>query len=98
MAVLGHRFKTNFTNMLNKVLHNWNFFRIVRLVLGIMIMVQSIQFREYWFVLIGLVFTGMAIFDMGCAGGSCAAPPMRQQKQTNASSAEKNNITYEEVG
>jgi len=64
--------------MLQRALHNWNFFRIIRLVLGIMIMVQSIQFREYWFVLVGLVFTGMAVFDMGCAGSAGASPPIKQ--------------------
>jgi hypothetical protein len=84
--------------MLQRALHNWNFFRIVRLVLGVMIIVQSIQFREYWFVLVGIVFAAMAIFDMGCAGGACAAPPIKRSNQTDPNATEKNTIVYEEVG
>ncbi len=85
--------------MLQRAVHNWNFFRVIRLILGIMIIVQSIQFREYWVLLVGVLFTAMAVFDMGCAVGACAAPPhTRQNKQTDLASKESNNIIYEEVG
>lgn len=84
--------------MLQRAMHNWNFFRVIRLILGIMIIVQSIQFREYWFALVGLLFAGMAVFGMGCAGGACAAPPMKRSTQKDEDSTQKNTIVYEEVG
>lgn len=72
---------------------NWNIFRIIRLLLGLMIVIQSIQFKEYWFVLVGAAFAGLAVFDMGCAGGNCAAPPLSK----SATSQQLNETTYEEV-
>lgn len=83
--------------MWQRVATNWNLFRIIRLLLGVMIVVQSIQFREYWFVLVGALFAALAVFDMGCAGGSCVAPPTYNNigKQKNQKIED---TTYEEVG
>jgi hypothetical protein len=74
-----------------RITNNWNVFRVIRLLLGVMILVQSIQFREYWFVLLGGLFALLALLNMGCAGGNCATPTHRNthQKQTE--------ISYEEV-
>lgn len=74
---------------------NWNFIRFIRLGLGIMVIVQSIQFREYWFVFFGVLLAALAILDMGCASGACSAPPQKPTQQNTKSMEE---ITYEEVG
>ncbi|MCA0382757.1 MAG: hypothetical protein LCH58_11380 [Bacteroidetes bacterium] len=74
---------------------NWNFIRFIRLALGIMVIVQSIQFREYWFVFFGVLLAVLAILDMGCASGACGVPP---QKQTQQNTKPMEEITYEEVG
>lgn len=81
--------------MWQRISTNWNIFRIIRLLLGIMIMVQSIQFKEYAFVLVGTLFAGLALFDLGCAGGSCSAPGNQMRKPV---SQKMEDITYEEVG
>lgn len=80
--------------MWQQVVSNWNLMRIIRLGLGIMVIVQSIQFKEYWFVLIGILLAGLAIFNMGCASGACGVPPI--QNRSTAKTMEE--IEYEEVG
>lgn len=80
--------------MWQRVVSNWNLMRIIRLGLGIMVIVQSIQFKEYWFVLIGLLLAGLALFDMGCASGACGVPPVQQRTATKS----MEEIEYEEVG
>ena len=79
--------------MWQRVVSNWNVMRIIRLGLGILVIVQSIQFKEYWFVLMGLLLAGLALFDLGCASGACGMPPA--QPRTAAKSMEE--IEYEEV-
>ncbi len=81
-----------------KVTHNWNFMRIIRLGLGLMVTIQSIQYGEYWFALVGVLLSGLAVMDMGCASGACSAPPRSSaSKEPNVLSTQKE-ITYEEVG
>jgi hypothetical protein len=70
---------------------NWNIFRFIRLMLGLMIVIQSIQFKEYWFILVGGLFAVLALLDMGCVSGNCAAPIYRRSTQ------KPEEITYEEV-
>lgn len=74
-----------------RVTSNWNIFRVIRLLLGLMIVIQSIQFKEYWFVLVGGLFAVLALLDMGCVAGNCAAPTYRNTTQ------KPEEITYEEV-
>lgn len=85
--------------MRQRVLNYWHFFRVLRLVLGIMITVQSLQVKEYGFALAGILFAAMAIFNMGCMGGACAVPyngPKRNH--ADATAPQKTIIEYEEVG
>ncbi|MCC6759815.1 MAG: hypothetical protein IT252_01295 [Chitinophagaceae bacterium] len=81
--------------MWQRVTTNWNFIRFIRLGLGIMVIVQSIQFREYWFVFFGVLLAALAILDMGCSSGACGVPPQKPTQQNTKSMEE---ITYEEVG
>lgn len=77
--------------MLYTILHNWTFFRFLRLAMGMLIIVQGILGKDWFFALAGLAFSLMALFNTGCcAGSSCAAPI---SKYTDS----KKDITYEEV-
>lgn len=74
---------------------NWNFVRFLRLGMGLAIMVQAILARDVVFAIAGLVFTGMAVFNVGCCGaGGCS---------TNTVAGNENNadipkqVVYEEV-
>jgi hypothetical protein len=47
--------------------------------IGLVILVQALMAADILFGLIGLLFTGMAVFNASCCGaGSCAAPPAKK--------------------
>lgn len=76
--------------MKNQLFNHWNIFRVLRLILGIVIIIQSFYTRNYTFGIIGLLFSLMSVFNVGCCGTTCST--------TNFSkSNEPEDITYEEV-
>ncbi len=69
--------------MKERFLSGWNFIRVLYLVLGLMVLVQSVIQREWAGVLFGIYFSAMGLFAFGCAsgtcfGGSCSALPDKQ--------------------
>jgi hypothetical protein len=72
-------------------LQNWNFFRVLRLVAGIAILVQAVLAKDILFGIAGLWFTAMPLFNIGCcATGNCSTgtkKPTEPEKE----------ISYEEV-
>lgn len=80
--------------MKQAILSNWNFMRFLRLGLGIAIVVQSVMAKDWTLGILGLLFAGMAVLNIGCCGtGGCAAPP----KKTSETTKEIKDISYEEV-
>ena len=72
------------------VFNNWTFIRLLRLVMGIVIVVQAVIAKDILFGIAGLLFTGLAVFNLGCCGtGGCYTP-------INKSNTIKE-ISYEEV-
>lgn len=60
------------------ILGNWNFMRFLRLGLGIFIIVQSVIVKDWTMGLLGIMFTLMPIFNIGCCGtGNCAMTPSK---------------------
>ena len=83
--------QVNFAFMKNKIFSNWNFMRVLRLGMGIAILVQAILAKEVLFVIAGLLFSGMAVLNIGCCGtGGCGVPTKKTLETTK-------DITYEEV-
>ncbi|MBS4043045.1 MAG: hypothetical protein KGZ59_04460 [Chitinophagaceae bacterium] len=76
--------------MKNQILSNWNFMRVLRLIFGIIILIQSIITKQYTFSIIGLLFSLLAVFNVSCCGTSCST----NFKQTNNKSED---LVYEEV-
>lgn len=75
------------------ILSNWTFMRALRLVLGIIIVVEAVMAKDMIFGLVGLFFSGMALFNAGCCGtGACYTPV---KKDTNINNTK--DISYEEV-
>lgn len=66
--------------MKQRLLTGWNFIRVLYLIAGVMMLVQSVADRQWMLALIGLYFAGMGLFAVGCAGGSCYAPPVSTSK------------------
>lgn len=77
--------------MKQATLSNWNFMRFFRLGLGIAIIVQSVMAKDWTMGILGSLFAGMAVFNVGCCGaGGCSTP-------TRKTSANTKDISYEEV-
>ena len=77
--------------MIQSILSNWNFMRFIRLVLGIAIIVQSVIAKDWTMGIIGVLFTSMPVFNVGCCGSNgCATPVKNNKEQTK-------DISYEEV-
>lgn len=74
------------------IFSNWNLVRLARLLMGIAILVQAALLADVLFIVLGILFTALPVFNIGCGcNNSCyTAPP---KKQTN-----EKEITYEEVG
>lgn len=72
-------------------LRNWNFMRVLRLALGIFIIVQGVQTKEWVFVALGGLFSLMPLLNMGCCGASgCNTAISKSHEKTE-------DITYEEI-
>jgi hypothetical protein len=77
--------------MIAALLKNWSFFRLLRLLVGIMIVIQAIEIRDVILVLLGGVFCFMPLFNIGCCSvNTCFVSKV---KSTN----DKTDIDYEEV-
>ena len=73
------------------ILNNWNFMRFVRLALGIGLIVQSTLAANWTMGILGLLFTAMPVFNIGCCGTAGCTTPVKKSSET------PKDITYEEV-
>jgi hypothetical protein len=77
--------------MKNRIFNNWSFPRIIRLIIGIIIIIDAIYSKDVLIGVLGLFFTSMAVFSLGCcAVGGCYSPT-----KNGLGSAE--NFNYDEV-
>jgi len=78
--------------MKQTILSGWNLYRVLSLVRGLMVVVQSIILKDVFFGLMGLLLSGLAILNIGCCGvGGC-------QVNTRGNHEHKTtDISYEEV-
>ena len=78
--------------MKQAIFSNWNFMRFLRLALGIFIIAQSVFAKDWTMGILGILFTLMPVFNIGCCGmGGCAAAAPKINAETTK------DITYEEV-
>ena len=74
-------------------LTGWNFMRLLRLVLAMIILVQGVIVKDWTFFVMGGFLALMAFLNIGCCGvNGCSVPT----KKNNATTT--NEIHYEEVG
>lgn len=77
--------------MKDRILSNWNLPRILRVIIGIVIMGMAISREDISSGIIGAVFTGMGVFNIGCCGfGACYTPVKNSKKDSK-------DISFEEV-
>lgn len=72
------------------ILQGWNFVRIFRLGLGIAIIIQGIVAKELMTVILGAIFGGIALANIGCCGTNGCAINSRTTNKTQR-------IDYEEL-
>ena len=73
------------------ILTNWTFMRVLRLGLGLAVLAQAVIAKDVLFALLGLAFTAMPVFNIGCCGTAGCAVPSKKEPGTTK------DITYEEV-
>ena len=72
------------------IFSNWGVFRVVRLVMGIAIIVQSFLFKDILLGIAGILFTAMALFNMGCCGvNGCSVPVQKKPESQKDISCEE---------
>ena len=79
------------TTMKQIILSNWNFMRFLRLGLGIAIIIQSTLAGNWTMGILGLLFTAMPVFNIGCCGSAGCTTPVKKSSET------AKDIRYEEV-
>ena len=57
--------------MKERLTTGWNFQRIIYLVIGIFILIQSLIELHWMGILFGSYFASMGLFAFGCASGNC---------------------------
>ena len=76
--------------MMYSIMNNWNFLRIIRLLLAVFITIEGGRSGDYLMLTLGLLFSGMALFNKGC----CVAGVCNSQMTSEDSEKE---VVYEEV-
>lgn len=77
--------------MKNRILNNWNLPRVLRVMIGIVILVMAISRADLASGIIGAVFTGMGVFNISCCGSGACYTPIKNSKK------DLKDISYEEV-
>lgn len=77
---------------MKNVFTGWHFMRVIRLLLGMFIFISSLYRGGWPIAIMGLLFAGMTIINIGCCcGPSCYAPIAPPAQKSN------HDIQYEEV-
>lgn len=64
--------------MLKSFFNNWNFSRVLRLSLGLIVLVQAIMSKDTMLAFFAALFVAMPIFNVGCCStGNCATTPRK---------------------
>ena len=98
MVALGVVFKAKFKIIMKqRIFSNWTLRRSLYLVLGIVVMVQSVMTEQWFGLAFGAYFASMGLFAFGCAGGQCygSAPSASFDRQKSVPVVE--DIKFEEV-
>jgi len=60
--------------MFTTLKNNWSIIRVLRLLMGILISIQAYELDNYVLLFLGILFTALPLFNLGCGSGSCAIP------------------------
>nr|WP_299205940.1 hypothetical protein [uncultured Brumimicrobium sp.] len=80
--------------MKERILTNWSFTRALYLILGSIVIVQSVISREWIGIAFGGYFAAMGLFALGCAAGNCYGGSCETKKSSSLSEQE---VEFEEI-
>ena len=78
---------------MNSILRNWTAMRIIRLVMGGFIAYQGVLLAQWILIIPGVIYSLLALFNLGCSTGSCAINQNYRSSRNSCS----NDVIYEEV-
>lgn len=78
--------------MKERLLHNWDFARGLRLVFAVVFLFAGIANQEPVAYAAAVFFGMQAVFNIGCCGAACASGPQRK-----AATIPNEEVTYEEI-
>lgn len=80
---------------MKRYLSGWNLGRILRLILGIIILVQGVEAQQWVLVILGFMFTLMPVLNSGCCNsiGAVGCKPTRKSDRNSSIQ----DIKYEQI-
>jgi len=82
--------------MKERLLTGWSFQRVLFLVIGSFILIQSINDGQWFGIIFGLYFASMGLFAIGCAAGNCYGVNRNFDDNKKATTS-ITDVEYEEV-
>lgn len=78
--------------MIQNITKNWNIFRILRLALGLLLMIEAIRTGVWFMTVFAAAMIIMPLLNIGCCvGGNCAVPDRK------SSGSDTDEVQFEEV-
>ena len=82
--------------MRERILTNWTLTRAFFLIIGLVVIIQSIMVQNWFGVVFGSYFAAMGLFAFGCAAGNCYNGNL--ESESNPVSSDLNfEVDFEEV-
>ncbi len=82
--------------MKQRILTGWTLTRLLYLVIGVFVVINSIQAEQWFGIAFGAYFASMGIFAFGCAGGNCFGGSCATEMPTKTNSPVEE-IEFEEI-
>lgn len=73
-------------------IQSWNLMRLLRLVMGIAIIFQGIDAKQWFIVALGVFFAVLPVLNIGCCGASSCRTSFKYK-----TSSQDKDITYTEI-
>lgn len=82
--------------MKERILTNWTLSRALFVIMGTMVIVQSVMSHQWFAVLFGAYFASMGLFAFGCASGNCFGGNCTTESKVKSDAAIEE-VEFEEV-
>lgn len=80
--------------MKDRILSKWTFTRVLYVIMGIVVIIQSVMSKQWLGIGFGAYFTAMGVFAFGCAAGNCFGGNCKVTPKPNTNI---HNTDFEEV-